>query len=72
MLLDTNAPDVNFSKVFRLSSSAAWLWKKIGDSDVSEDILLDWLCSEFEVAETEARQDLLSLLDVWKKHGIIS
>lgn len=72
MLLNTSASDVNLSKVFRLSSSAAWLWKKIGDSDVSIDLLVSWLCAEYEVNEVEAKQDVISLLNVWKNHGIIS
>lgn len=72
MLLDTTPSSVNLSKVFRLSSSAAWLWKRIGDSDVSEDTLVEWICSEYEVSEKEARQDIKCLLDVWKNHGIIS
>jgi len=72
MLLDTRSSNVNLSKVFRLSSSAAWLWKKIADNDVDENILVQWICSEYEVGEEEARQDVKSLLDVWKNHGIIS
>ena len=72
MLLNLKSSDVNLSKVFRLSSSAAWLWKKIGDAEVSEDLLVSWIRDEYEVGEVEAKQDVSTLLNVWKSHGIIS
>lgn len=72
MLLDTSASKVNLSKVFRLSSSAAWLWEQLADKDFTETEVVSLICSEYEVAEDVAKQDVNHLLDVWKNNGIIS
>lgn len=72
MLLDTSTSKVNLSKVFRLSSSAAWLWEQLAGKEFTEEDVVGMICSEYEVAEDVAKHDVNHLLDVWKNHGIIS
>jgi len=72
MLLDTSTTKVNLSRVFRLSSSAAWLWKQLDGKEFSEADVVAMICSEYEVTEEVAKQDVNHLLDVWKNNGIIS
>ncbi|MCQ2146055.1 MAG: PqqD family protein [Bacteroidales bacterium] len=72
MLLNTSESKVSLNKVFRLSSSAAWLWEQLVDKDFTETEVVTLICSEYEVAEDVAKRDVNHLLDVWKNNGIIS
>ena len=72
LIVDTEHARVNFSRVFTLNETAAWLWEKIGDRPFTPEQLTEWLCQSYEVETETARRDVEQLLDEWKKGGLLS
>ena len=71
MVVYTGARTASLSKVYSLNRSAAWLWNKIGDTDFTEELLVDWLCEEYVLAREVARQDVHNLVMLWQKSGMV-
>lgn len=71
MLVNTEAKGVDMTAVFSLNDSAAWLWNRIGDSEIDEDLLVEWICGEYEVEEDVARRDIRDMLALWGQYGMI-
>lgn len=71
MLVNTGDRAVNLSTVFRLNETAAWLWGKIGEESFSEEMLVNWLCDEYEVTREVAAEDVSAMVKVWKEYGML-
>lgn len=71
MLVNSRASTVDMSAVFSLNESAAWLWKRIGDSEFTEPLLVEWLRGEYEVPEDVARADVRDMVALWRQFGMI-
>lgn len=63
---------INYSAVFSLNDTAAWLWNRIGDCDFEEEDLVRWICDEYEVDEAVAREDVHNMILLWKQYGMIA
>ena len=72
MLIDTRGGVARLDKVYRLSSAAAWLWRKAQGIDFSKDDLVSWLCEEFNISQSQAQKDVQELVDDWINNGIAS
>lgn len=71
MLLHIGRKTVNLASVFSLNDSAAWLWRKIGRQEFTEDILVGWILDEYEVDENIARSDVHDMLLLWHQYGML-
>lgn len=71
MVINTQPHTASLSKIYSLNSSAAWLWKRIGDEDFTEELLVDWLCEEYVLDREVARKDVHNLLMLWIKCGMV-
>ena len=72
MLIDTREGIARLNTVYRLSSAAAWLWRKAQGIDFSKDDLVSWLCEEFDISQSQAQEDVQELVDDWINNGIAS
>ena len=71
MVVYTGARTASLSKVYSLNRSAAWLWKRIGEEEFTEEMLVDWLCAEYVLDRDIARKDVHNLLMLWIKSGMV-
>lgn len=71
MVVNTRARTANLSKIYSLNRSAAWLWKRIGEEEFTEEILVDWLCEEYVLTREIAQKDVHNLLMLWIKAGMV-
>lgn len=73
MIVDLEAETVDFAYVFQMNAVAADLWERAvqSDSDITEDLLTDWLCEEYEVDRQVAFHDAGILIQNWLKYGLI-
>lgn len=71
MLVNSDAQRVDLTSVFSLNESAAWLWRRIGTLEFTEDDLVTWLLDEYEVEEDVARGDVRDMVALWHQFGMI-
>ena len=45
--------------------------QRIGENSFTIDLLVDWLCEEYDVAAETARKDVVALIDIWTKCGLV-
>ncbi|MCQ2056839.1 MAG: PqqD family protein [Bacteroidaceae bacterium] len=72
IILPENGSPVNFNKMIALNSSAAFLWKSVGNDEFSVDTLKELLISEYEVDEQTAMTDAGNIARSWIEVGIVS
>ena len=58
-------------RMFALNEPAAFLWRKVGDSEFTPDTLLEMLLEEYDVTERTAREDIQDLLEVLREYGVV-
>ena len=72
MVIWEGAELVDFNKIFTLSSSAAYLWRKVEGKVFSTTDLRDFLLDEYDVEKDVAERDALIISKEWKEAGLIS
>ena len=60
-----------FHGMVRLNETGAFLWKKLAESDQTEDSLVEALLAEYEVDEASARADVQKLISALLAGGIL-
>lgn len=58
-------------KVHRLNSVGSFIWSNINGTQSINEILIR-LCHEFDVSESVAKQDLLTLVDELESLGVVN
>ncbi len=71
IIVDTSDKNVEFTDVYTLNGTAAFLWQKIGDKEFTPEMLAKLLCEEYEVDEATALRDVNKLLNKWKVQGLV-
>lgn len=71
MIVDVSSSDVDFTSVYSLNESAAFLWERIGNREFEEAELVDWLCSNYDVDREKAMTDVRRIISLWKTHGLV-
>lgn len=71
MIVDVSSSDVDFTSVYSLNESAAFLWERIGNREFEEAELIDWLCSNYDVDREMAMTDVRRIISLWKTHGLV-
>lgn len=63
--------NIDFTNIISMNASAAYLWRKIQDSDFDAATLARLLVEEYEIDETEALKDSEDVMRQWLEAGII-
>lgn len=71
LLLYTGGKSVDANAAYALNGTAAWLIKKIGEQDFTEEHLVQWLLEEYDVTEELASADVSALMELLRTHAII-
>lgn len=71
MIVDPSQDMVDLSKVFTLNNSAAWLWEQLQGKEFSIATVVDLLCQEYDVADSQAHSDAEILIQDFKKQGLL-
>lgn len=71
VIIASGIENLDFSKMISLNETAAYLWEAVAGKDFDSDMLVRLLCKEYEVSESQARQDIGKLLADWEEYGII-
>lgn len=62
---------IDFGKLISLNETAAWMWKKAAEmGDFTVERLAEALCGEYEVSESQARQDVAKIVAQWQELGL--
>ena len=61
----------NRAEVFTLNEVAAQMWQFLDGKDFTAEVLVEWLCQEYDVEEDVARMDVEKQLEEWKRFGLI-
>ena len=61
---------VEFNGIINLSESGALLWRKL-EHNVTEDDLVASLLIEYQISESNARQDVAEFLDAMNAKGLL-
>ena len=63
---------LDFGRLLCLNETAAFLWQKATEQgDFSIESLTDKLCEEYDVAREQAITDVNTIVDEWKKVGVV-
>ena len=68
-LLDLSNPEISYKPPLQLNETGAYIWKKI-NSGYSEEELIDWLASEYEVDREIAATDVKEFVEKLKAYGV--
>lgn len=71
MIVDPSQDMVDLSKVFTLNNSAAWLWEQLQGKEFSIATVVDLLCQEYDVTDSQAHSDAEILIQDFKKQGLL-
>lgn len=71
MVIDIHSEEVDMTRVFCFNRMAAWIWNRIGTADISEKLLVDWVCETYQVERETAEKDIEDLVGKWKECGIL-
>lgn len=62
--------NIDFSKIIRLNSTAAFLWNKVGNEEFDAQKLADYLLEEYEVDAETALKDVTKMMNDWAEAGL--
>ncbi len=72
ILVAEGEENIDFSNIISMNDSATFLWTKAQEvENFTEEDLLAWLTSEYDVEEEVARKDVNTLVQQWQEAGII-
>lgn len=64
--------EVNMTDVISLNETAARLWERFLGREFTEDEMAEWICGEYDVELSVAKNDVHNLLNRWKEYGMLS
>jgi hypothetical protein len=62
---------VEFNGLMSLSESGAMLWKRLEEEVEDEQVLVNLITEEYDVGESEAREDILAFITSIAEKGLI-
>lgn len=57
--------------VYTLNETAARLWERLGDDEISLPSLATWLADEYGIAYDDALADVTTQVQEWQEFGLI-
>lgn len=70
LIIACGRENIDFTKIINLNESAAYLWKKIKDTDFDAEKLAHLLLEEYEVDYRTALEDSIDIMNTWKEAGL--
>ena len=70
-IIDPDKGVVDLTRVYSLNDTAAWLWEQFYHTDFTVEQMENLLMQQYEVAQDQARTDVLELIDELKKQKLI-
>lgn len=71
IIVDASPEQTNFTNVYELNPTAAWLWGVASEGDFTAETLADALCAEYEVDRATALADAEAVIEKWRRFGFI-
>lgn len=71
LLLNTGCSTADMSTAFGINETTAWLLRQMEGKEFGTEDLVQWLCSEYEVDEKTAGEDVAGLLKVLREHSLV-
>lgn len=69
MIIPTSNNNVNFSKIFNINETGAFIFEKLKDGKNKEDIL-ELMSKEYNASKDILKNDIEEFIDELKKRGI--
>lgn len=71
IIVDPGQEMIDMSQVFTFNETAAFIWKTLQNKEVSIESILKLLLKTYDIGEVEARQDAVSLMEMFEKYGLL-
>lgn len=71
IVLDSRLASVDMNQVLRMNDPAAWLWKRIGNSEFDEPMLVRLICDEYDVDRSVAEADVHNMICLWRQFNML-
>lgn len=71
VIVDASPEQTNFTNVYELNATAAWLWGVASEGDFTVSTLADALCDNYLVERNQAVADVEAIIEKWRSFGFI-
>ena len=71
MIVDTCVDNANLTNVYRLNSTAGWLWENLSGREFAEVDIVNLIIGTYDVEMKTAQEDVAQLLENWKRYNFI-
>ena len=70
-LIATGKENIDFNKMLALNETAAELWEEASKGDFNETSLATFLCTQYDISEELALEDVKNIISEWKRLNLI-
>ena len=71
MMVNAASAAQDTADVYTLNETAARLWERLGDDEISLPSLASWLAGEYGIAYDDALADVTTQVQEWREVGLI-
>lgn len=71
MMVNAASAAQDTADVYTLNETAARLWERLGDDEISLPSLATWLAGEYGIAYDDALADVTTQVQEWQEFGLI-
>lgn len=71
MMVNAASAAQDMADVYTLNETAARLWERLGDDEISLPSLASWLAEEYGIAYDDALTDVTTQVQEWREFGLI-
>ena len=71
MMVNAASAAQDTADVYTLNETAARLWERLGDDEISLHSLATWLADEYGIAYDDALADVTTQVQEWQEFGLI-
>lgn len=71
MMVNAASAARDMADVYTLNETAARLWERLGDDEISLPSLATWLAGEYGIAYDDALADVTTQVQEWREFGLI-
>lgn len=73
LIVDNNTDNLNYTRVYELNETAAWIWQKANDGkEFTADELTELIAERYDIDREAAYADIVRQLLYWKENGLIT
>ncbi|MDR1527488.1 MAG: PqqD family protein [Dysgonamonadaceae bacterium] len=63
---------VDLTEVYTLNETSVWIWEQLKDEDFTVEQVTELLLQRYDVDKESAMNDVLELIDIFRKGGLIT